>query len=79
MTVPEVLTRTLPADYRPALDDSDLAHECRLLLAKLRPGDTLIIPNAVLVRCGPDGITPPAYPHTLWRSDADNAICVRRH
>jgi hypothetical protein len=67
------------APYRRDLRGADLAYEFCLMLDKLRPGDTLIIPNSVFVHLGPDHeVSPPPYPHTRWRDARGESLCVRR-
>ena len=67
------------AAYRRDLRGADLAYEFGLMLDKLEPGDTLIIPNSVFVNLGPDhDVSPPPYPHTRWRDEATQFLHVRR-
>ena len=67
------------APYRRDLRGADLAYEFCLYATKLRPGDTLIIPEQCVRSPGPDHeVSPPPYPHTRWRDARGESLCAAR-
>jgi hypothetical protein len=75
----ELMTRTLPEEYRKELSGAELAYEISLLLGKLQPGETLVIPQRLIART-PESFRgqPPRYPHTITERVDTMDITVRR-